>query len=324
MERERLYKYLTFFNWWTDDVWYIGGRMSPQSAIHGQENTNSYKLLHPTYKYWYADPIPYILDGKYYIFMEVYDRFLDKGFIGVSSVNDNEIIINRPIKIIEEPFHMSFPYIFQYKGSVYMIPETHQAKQIRIYKMNKSVYDWELYHVYDTEEELSDTIVLVKNEIVWLLSTDKDKRNPYRTRMHLFKINNLLDRSELIEIPLVRDKGIYQNYFYNNRNGGGILKDKNKIYRVIQEAEDMWYGKDIVIREILECGDDGYIESPDIVKLEVNELPINIKRRHMALGMHTYGFLDGFEVIDINVRQLSYIVFQRFIQRNINKFRRKN
>lgn len=324
MERKKIYKYLIFLNWWIDNVWYIGCRISPQSALHRQESPNSYSLLRPTYKYWYADPIPYVMNGKRYIFMEVYDRFLNKGFIGVSEVDDKGTTIGRPVKIIEEPFHMSFPYIFEYKGNVYMVPETHQAKQIRIYKMGKNVYDWELFYAYDTEEELSDTIVLVKNEVVWLLNTDKDKSNPYRTRMHLFKINNLLDKSELIEIPLTRSQGSNEDYFYNNRNGGRILKEGNKIYRVIQESEYLWYGKDTIIREIAECGDNGYAESADLTKIEVSKLPISIRRKHEMLGVHTYGYSDMLEVIDINIRQLSYVAFRRFIQRQINKFKGRN
>lgn len=323
METKIVYKHFRILNWWTDDVWYIGCRMSPQSMIGGQDNANFYKLLRPTYKYWFADPIPFVLDGKHYIFMEVYDRFRKKGYIGVSDIDTKKMTVHMPVKIIEEPFHMSFPYIFRYHGKAYMIPETHEAKQIRIYKMGESIYEWNLYHAYDTQNELSDTIVLLQDDVLYLLNTEKNSKNPYQTKMHLLKIENLEAKSALIEIPLNMPASNSQVYSYSNRNGGHIIEDKDKLYRVIQEAEDMWYGKDIVIREILKYGDNGYSESANITKLEADKLPIRIRRRHAILGMHTYGYSNGFEVIDISARQLSYIMFRGFVQRNMKKLKKK-
>ncbi len=322
MKREVQYKRLRFFNWWLDDVWYIGCRRVSQNMICGYDSATFYKLLSPTYRYWFADPIPCVIDGKCYIFMEVYDRFTEKGHIGVSRVNNKTLKIDRPVNIIEEEFHMSFPFVFYYKANIYMIPETHEVKQIRIYKMGESVYKWNLYHVYDTNEELSDTIVLLKDETIYLLNTEKNKKNPYQTKMHFFRIDNLLNKSALIEIPLNISAPDWQEYRYNNRNGGMVVKDKDRIYRIIQEAEDWWYGKDIVVREIQNYSDEGYDESEDIQKLEMNEIPVKIRKNHEILGIHTYGYEDGFEVIDINVRQLSWVVFWQFVQRNINKVKR--
>lgn len=324
MEKKLVYNRFNILNWWTDDVWYIGCRVSPQSLISGQNADNYYNLLSPTYKYWFADPVPCKVGNQCYIFMEVYDRFRKKGYIGVSSIDNKKGTISNPKKIIEETCHMSFPYVFRYQNNLYMIPETHEMKQIRIYKMGRDIYEWNLYHAYDTKEELSDTIVLFKNQTLYFLNTEKNVRNPYQTRMHLFKVENLSHKSALIEIPLEKCSSLSPDsegggYSYCNRNGGIVIQNQEKIYRVIQESEDLWYGKDLVVREILSYGDEGYAESEDIIKLEAGSVPVRIRRKHKKLGIHTYGWTDGFEVVDMNIRQLSYVIFRQFVKRNINK-----
>lgn len=327
MEKKLVYKHCKILNWWTDDVWYIGCRMSAESLISKCNAHHPYHLLRPTYKYWFADPIPCILGNQCYIFMEVYDRFRKKGYIGVSSINNKRGTIGKPRKIIEEACHMSFPYVFHYQNNTYMIPETHEVKQIRIYKMGKDVYEWNLYHAYDTDKELSDTIVLVKDKELYLLNTEKNSKNPYQTKMHLFKVENLAAKSALIEIALDKCGNLSQvseGYSYRNRNGGIVMWHQQKMYRIIQEAENLWYGKDMVIREILHYGDEGYAESEDIMKLEADSVPVNIRRKHKKLGIHTYGWADGFEVIDMNIRQLSYIMFWQFVKRNIVKLIKRN
>ena len=47
--------------------------------------------------------------------------------------------------VLEENFHLSFPYIFEYKDKIFMCPETHQKKEIRIYICEDFPLKWKFH-----------------------------------------------------------------------------------------------------------------------------------------------------------------------------------
>ena len=309
METKNPYKVLKFLNWWIDEVWCIGYKEKDYTILEKEDRT-LYRVLQPTYKYWYADPMPVMWNGRRYVFMEVYDRFKRKGFIGLSELKNGRL--TRPIKVIEEEYHMSYPFVFDYNGSLFMCPETHEAKQIRIYRMKENIHTWELYKVFDVGEELSDTNVYHVNGNLRLINTSKRHDNPYMTRLHLFEISNFMGECTLKELDSVEMK---KEYAYNNRNGGNI----GEKYRVIQQAEYGWYGKDVVIRE-LQQHEATFVESGDLICYSLDNIRVKNSSKKQLMGIHTYSFQENLETIDINIRQISFIKFHNFI---LKHFRRR-
>ena len=41
--------------------------------------------------------------------------------------------------VLAEPFHLSYPYVFEWQGSHYMIPESGAAKSVRLYRASELV-----------------------------------------------------------------------------------------------------------------------------------------------------------------------------------------
>ena len=44
-----------------------------------------------------------------------------------------------PVVVLEENFHLSYPYVFEESGNVYMIPETSDVGDIRLYKADNNM-----------------------------------------------------------------------------------------------------------------------------------------------------------------------------------------
>ena len=88
-----------------------------------------------------ADPFVIFVNGKYYMFMEIKNIDTKKGDVGVAS-SDDGLHWNYEGIVLEEPFHLSYPYVFEYEGSHYMIPETLGGDAVRLYKSNNFPYDW--------------------------------------------------------------------------------------------------------------------------------------------------------------------------------------
>lgn len=174
-----------------------------------------YKMLSPNMRYWYADPIAYVINKKTYVFMEMMDAYLKKGVIGVSYFK-NDGRLSKPKVIIDEPFHMSFPHVFSFEGKIYMIPETSEVNEFRIYKMGASPYQWEIFIDAKTEYKFVDTITYERNGNLFLITCELSK-NPLYTKLHLFKILNF-QQFELEEIRLEDSE-----FRLDCRNAGRLL-----------------------------------------------------------------------------------------------------
>ena len=86
---------------------------------------------------------PFIVNG--YVFAELMKKGKgilnkNKGIIAVAKITDT-VLDFKPI--IEESFHMSYPYVFKHSENWYMIPETYQSGSILLYKATSFPYKWE-------------------------------------------------------------------------------------------------------------------------------------------------------------------------------------
>jgi len=80
-----------------------------------------------------ADPFLVHDNGAWFMFLEVINdtaepgrpqlRYPYKGAIGLAESKDGLDWSYRQI-VLDEPFHLSYPYVYQWKGEYYMIPET--------------------------------------------------------------------------------------------------------------------------------------------------------------------------------------------------------
>ena len=79
-----------------------------------------------------ADPFVVSKNGKDFCFVEDFDLQTQKGKIAVYELaSGGGTLIGT---VLDEPFHMSFPYIFEFDQELYMCPETSENRDIRIYK----------------------------------------------------------------------------------------------------------------------------------------------------------------------------------------------
>jgi hypothetical protein len=88
-----------------------------------------------------ADPFMIFRNRLCYLFFEVLRKDLYTGEIGVAVSSDLLAWEYQEI-VLRESFHISYPYVFEWEGSNYMIPETLGADEIRLYKSHDFPRDW--------------------------------------------------------------------------------------------------------------------------------------------------------------------------------------
>jgi len=242
------------------------------------------RIPNPKYRFL-ADPFVIKKDGKHHIFVEDYDCRRGLGAISCVSVNPDEsyeIIHN----VLVEPFHLSFPFVFEESGEMFMLPETSEGNGIRLYRCVDFPNKWEL----DTEllrgVSAADTM-LIKRHNIWFMLTNLNQFlfSDHLSQLHVFWSDKLRssDWKPVSPLPVVNSSRIGRN--------AGILYGKNgDWFRVRQRQAFNQYGAGFSIAKITHLDLDGYSEE-SFAEIE----PVffdNLKGTH-----HMHG-VDDFTVFD--------------------------
>lgn len=280
-------------------IWYL--LTEYEYCIAYRKGNAAYKVLKPNYKDWYADPIPFRWNGVQYVFVECFHKFQNRGGIGVCRLEESGVL-SRPRMVIEESFHLSFPYIFSYAGSVYMIPESSASGQIRIYQMGEDIYHWMLYGAFDDVGEIVDSVTYQDDDgRLYLLGSRVAEDDKLKTRLVLYEIRHL-EQPSAMELQFLWAQS-EDSYFV--RNGGSLLKKQGRLLRIAQQSTSRSYGRNVVVSEVDSLDETGlrehFIEKKTLHSEGVKLTPF-LYRQH---GIHTYGETGDFQVIDLHVQRFS-------------------
>ena len=217
---------------------------------------------------YFADPFIISRNGRTICFVEDYSIANKRGCISAIEIIDNEKYqIIGPVII--EPFHMSFPFLLEYENELYMIPETSEAKSIRLYKCTSFPLVWEYQYNLLEGEPFLDSIVFEKNH-QWHLITSKPDYS-----LHLFHGINPISKNwlEHKKNPILLDSTI-------SRNGGLLIDERMNIVRCRQKQGFNIYGESLTLAMIEDITSSTFKES-EIKKIIPNFLPNIIACHHM-------------------------------------------
>ncbi|MDD4582929.1 MAG: hypothetical protein PHR60_01925 [Eubacteriales bacterium] len=254
-----------------------------------------FTIIKNTLRYWCADPFVVEEGTKIYVFFEVFDRIRRKGVIGYREISSNRI--GKINIIIEEPFHLSYPYIYRENGSWYIIPESKDLNKIIRYKSKKFPDIWEKEKILIDNISAVDTIVFnyCKNDM---------KKNDIKLFTYIFEsfnkgklqIFHLKDNYQTIISSIKDPDG-------RKRPAGRICMIDNIYYRPSQLCTKA-YGEAIIFNKILCLTDNSYEETEyKIITIE----DICLDRAVKITGVHTYNNSENWEVVDVEISGVSLI-----------------
>ena len=89
-----------------------------------------------------ADPFMCRVGGAWYMFFEIVNQLSWRGEIAFATSADG-YSWRYGGRVLQEPFHMSYPHVFQWQDDFYMIPETGAVKSVRLYRAEQFPDRWE-------------------------------------------------------------------------------------------------------------------------------------------------------------------------------------
>ena len=218
-----------------------------------------------------ADPFMVLRNGVWHMFFEVLNKQTARGEIGLATSDNGFDWMYQQI-VLAEPFHLSYPYVFEYDNEFYMVPETLQAAAVCLYKAEEFPWRWR-YVGRLVQGSCADPSILYFEERWWMFTCS----TPYEhDTLRLYFADNLM--GPWIEHPA---SPIVEGNKHNARPAGRILEFDDRIIRFAQDCVPE-YGTQIRAFEISK------LTSSDYVERENDQSPVLTASGNgwNSLGMH--------------------------------------
>ncbi|MGH2454199.1 MAG: glucosamine inositolphosphorylceramide transferase family protein [bacterium] len=122
-----------------------------------------------------ADPFMVRAEGRWHMFFEVVNRQTWKGKVGLAQSDDGLSWTYRGI-VLAEPFHLSYPYVFEWRDEFYMIPESYKAGAVRLYRAVDFPTRWSCVRTLLQGSHLRDASILRHDGRWWLFAETSPRR----------------------------------------------------------------------------------------------------------------------------------------------------
>lgn len=194
-----------------------------------------------------ADPFMTIKDKKYTMFFEVLNKETNQGDIGCAESIDGVKWEYKKI-VIDEPFHLSYPYVFHWNDNYYLIPESGEDLSVRLYKAVSFPDKWEYIGNLLSGYNYIDPSIFQYKGKWWLFASSGTG------------VLNLYYSEDLLKgwkphphNPIVKfDKNIA-------RPAGRVFTYKDRLYRLAQDGIPR-YGSRVFAFEITKLSEESYEE----------------------------------------------------------------
>jgi hypothetical protein len=232
--------------------------------------------------HFYADPFPFEYQGRLWLFMEDLDHRSQKGVISV--VPFDERGPSGPAQtVLEEPWHLSYPYLFEHGGQVWMIPESSAARRVSLYRATSFPHRWVREATLLMDIEASDATMVRHGNSYWLFAATRSGSGSWSDTLSIFSA------------PM--PAGPWTPHGGNGvlvdqcgaRPAGAFVRRGGKLWRPVQDCAE-GYGTGIGLAEVIRLDHQCYEQKLHAVLKAPPEWP--------GRRLHTLNRAGRIEVID--------------------------
>lgn len=236
--------------------------------IHRICNMQRYGCINP--RIIEADPFLFVHQDRLFVFYEQKD-LKTPGVLMMTSTADLQNW-SKPYCVLKESYHLSFPWVFEHEGEIYMLPESGDSKSIRLYKAtDESLTKFECYTTLLEEPKdrkvfmsYGDSCIHIKDGVYYLF-TQLQYEDRINT-LELYTSSSLTGPYKPHPIsPIHHNQKL-------GRNAGSLLLKNGVLYRFSQDCTK-FYGDNVHVTEIDELTMTSFREH--VVK--ENILPLDIE-----------------------------------------------
>ncbi len=244
---------------------------------------NSVDIVPPQNRYW-ADPFLLEKNGAMFVFFEDYSYAGRRGHISVGKIDDAGFSFIGPA--LRADYHLSYPFIFEHDGALFMLPETSQSQRVEVWRSVDFPCKWEQCATALEGTATADSALLNHHGEWWLFTNvTNDSYGDHCAELHLFRADGPMLRTlEPHPLnPVVIDAR-------TARGGGRILALDDRLYRLSQDNSHGTYGYGLNVMEITRLDMGGYSER--VVRRITPDFEAGL------IGCHHADFAGGHFIMD--------------------------
>jgi hypothetical protein len=226
--------------------WHVGWRYTDDAGVWKSGNLSGPRwqtIPDPGHRF-YADPFPVTWGGKTCVFVEDLDHRVGKGIISAVEF-DGAGPKGEVFPVLEEPWHLSYPFLIEHDDDLWMIPESSQCRDVALYKCVRFPDKWERHSALLSGFELSDATITRHNGMNYLFGAWRDGAGGYSDTLAIFYAKDLLGPwLPHASNPIIVDRT-------SARPAGNFVTIDGKLWRPVQNCTD-GYGAALGLAEIVE------------------------------------------------------------------------
>jgi hypothetical protein len=122
---------------------------------------------------FYADPFPIDRGGRTVLFVEDYPHATGKAIISAVAFG-RDGPRGQPVPVLEEAYHLSYPFVFERDGALWMVPESCANGTIDLYRSTAFPGGWVKEATLVSGITASDTTLVEHGGRWWMFATVRD------------------------------------------------------------------------------------------------------------------------------------------------------
>jgi hypothetical protein len=255
-----------------------------RSASLRYDDPAGYTLMQSAKDRFHADPFLFEKDGRTYLFFEDFRFPLGRAIICCCELNADGTP-GEHVEVLRRPYHLSYPFVFEDGGEIYMLPETRGHRTVELYRATNFPYEWAADAVLMSDVDVVDSTIQKIDEKYWMFCGISNGRFSNCDELGLFFADSLKGPWTLHpKVPLVSD-------VLSARPAGKLFYEDGRLIRPSQDCGKA-YGYALVFSEVTKLSETEY-EERFLSRLEPGVVKGN-------LANHTYNRTEHFEVVDRN------------------------
>lgn len=196
-----------------------------------------------------ADPFLVKEEATWYLFFEVYNLATNQGDLAVATSKDTRSWSYEQV-VLDEAFHLSYPYVFKWKDDYYLIPESFEANSIRLYKADEFPIKWSFVETLVEGGDFVDNSIVYFNDKWWLFAATTSNDT-----LHLFYADELLGPwREHPQSPIIEGNA------HMARPSGRTLVYEDRLFRYTMDVNPPYGTHQVWAYEITELSSTSYTE----------------------------------------------------------------
>jgi hypothetical protein len=261
--------------------WFIAVRRETSGAVPPID-MDGFAIIAAPRDHFYADPFLVEWDGRVYLFVEDFSFTTGRGEISYFELHADGSV-SGPTPALAGPHHLSYPFVFEHEGSLYLLPEKADSGRLEIFRADHFPGPFAAHGVLMDGVKAVDPTLHHHGGLFWLFANAfEDGGNPHDT-LNLFSAASPFGPwTPHPANPVVQDRRAA-------RPAGAIQARDGRLVRPAQDCGER-YGAAVVFREIVRLDPEHYDER-EIGRIAPGWLADN-------LGTHTYNRGGGYEVVD--------------------------